>query len=83
MKIPKIIIAPDSFKNSIDAFSISEIISKELKDNINCEVEILPVGDGGDGTATVIAKTLNAQKKEYKTYSRCSNKPLRNRTLVD
>ncbi len=68
MKIPKIIIAPDSFKNSIDAFSISEIISKELKDNINCEVEILPVGDGGDGTATVIAKTLNAQKKEYITY---------------
>lgn len=68
MKVPKIIIAPDSFKHSIDAFSICEIISEGLKSSINCDVEILPIGDGGDGTAEVIAKTLNAKKINYNTY---------------
>jgi glycerate kinase len=68
MKTPKIIIAPDSFKNSIDAFSISEIISQELKKYIDCEVEILPIGDGGDGTAAVIAKALNAKKIDLTSY---------------
>jgi len=68
MKVSKIIIAPDSYKNSIDAFSISKIISEELKNNISCDIDILPIGDGGDGTATVIAKALGATKINFNTY---------------
>lgn len=76
MKTPTIIIAPDSFKNSIDAFSLSKILSEELKNNINCKLEILPVGDGGDGTATVVAKAINAEAINVKTYD-----PLKRRIL--
>lgn len=69
MKKVKIIIAPNSYKSSIDSFRICQIIEEEFKELISSEyiIESLPIGDGGDGTAYIIARNLGAIKKYYKT----------------
>ncbi|MGB5989642.1 MAG: glycerate kinase [Marinifilaceae bacterium] len=66
---PKIIVAPNSFKGSIDSFRICQIIKGELKKTIssNCIIDCIPIGDGGDGTAYIIARNLGAIKKYYPT----------------
>lgn len=60
----KFIIAPDSFKESLDGFeaakAMKEGIEKVFKDS---EFEIIPMADGGEGTSEVIIK---AQKGEFK-----------------
>lgn len=44
-----VLIAPDSFKESLSALEVSEIIKSVLKDNgMTCT--LLPVADGGEGT---------------------------------
>ena len=54
-----ILIAPNSFKNSLDATSAAEMIQKGLKmSNLNFTSECFPVGDGGDGTGTLITRKL-------------------------
>lgn len=64
MKKVKFVIAPDSFKESVDAFkssnAIKEGISKIFK---NAEFDLVPMADGGEGTSDVI---ISAQKGEFK-----------------
>jgi glycerate 2-kinase len=60
----KFVIAPDSFKESLNAFeaakAMKEGIEKVYKDSV---IEIIPMADGGEGTSEVI---INAQKGEFK-----------------
>jgi glycerate kinase len=50
-----ILIAPNAFKNSLDAVAAAEAIRNGLRQSkLKCTCECFPVGDGGDGTATLL-----------------------------
>ena len=47
----KILVAPDSFKGSMSAVEVCDIVSSALKDALpDCQVDCIPVADGGEGT---------------------------------
>ena len=55
----KIVIAPDSFKQSLPANEVAEAIKGGLKRALpDSEILILPVGDGGEGTVNAIKNSL-------------------------
>ncbi|MBI1183157.1 glycerate kinase [bacterium] len=55
----KILIAPDSFKGSATAAEVAHAIAMGIKESgQNIDVEELPIGDGGEGTAVAIATAL-------------------------
>ena len=59
----RIVIAPNAFKNSLDAAAVAEAISKGLQQSkLDCETICFPVGDGGDGTGALLAAYFNAKK---------------------
>lgn len=50
-----ILIAPNAFKNSLDATAAAEAIRAGLEQSkLKCTCECFPVGDGGDGTAALL-----------------------------
>jgi glycerate kinase len=50
-----IVIAPNAFKNSLDANDVANAIAKGLHESkLDCGTTCFPIGDGGDGTATLI-----------------------------
>jgi glycerate kinase len=52
-----ILIAPNAFKNSLDATAAAAAIEKGLQQSeLDCTTECFPVGDGGDGTGTLITQ---------------------------
>lgn len=55
-----ILIAPNAFKNSLDAANVAKAIGKGLlQSNLACSLEYFPIGDGGDGTAELIIEKQN------------------------
>ena len=59
----KIVIAPNAFKNSLDATAVAEAISKGLlQSKLDCETICFPVGDGGDGTGVLLTTHFNGKK---------------------
>lgn len=53
----KILIAPDKFKGSLNAREVAENIAKGLRDALpHITIEIVPMADGGEGTAEVICE---------------------------
>src|SRR5437763_14750213 len=55
-----IVIAPNSFKNSLDATSCANAIKEGLlQSNLDCTCTCFPVGDGGDGTASLLIEKWN------------------------
>ena len=60
-----ILIAPNSFKNSLDATQVAEAISKGLQQSeLSCTIDCFPIGDGGDGTAALIIKHFQGKRLE-------------------
>jgi glycerate kinase len=58
-----ILIAPNAFKNSLDAGSAATAISEGLQESrLVCTAECFPIGDGGDGTGALFAKHLGGKK---------------------
>jgi glycerate kinase len=58
-----ILIAPNAFKNSLDAASAAAAIEKGLlQSNLKCLCTRFPVGDGGDGTAEILVQKFNGRK---------------------
>lgn len=56
---PKIIIAPDKFKGSLDSFDICRVISDSLrKSAYQSDIYSFPLADGGDGFAAVLKHYL-------------------------
>jgi glycerate kinase len=56
-----ILIAPNAFKNSLTATEVSEAIKEGFeKSKLHCTCFCFPIGDGGDGTASLLIKYLNA-----------------------
>jgi glycerate 2-kinase len=57
-----ILVAPNAFKNSLDAAEVATAIIEGLKQsNLNCTTKSFPIGDGGDGTGALIAGHLNGK----------------------
>jgi len=57
-----ILIAPNAFKNSLDANSAAQAIRKGLEEsNLSCTCSCFPVGDGGDGTAALLLQRLGGR----------------------
>lgn len=52
-----ILIAPNAFKNSLDARAVALAIEEGLqRSGLGCTCECFPVGDGGDGTGELIIR---------------------------
>lgn len=52
-----ILIAPNAFKNSLNAANAAKAIESGLmQSELQCTTECFPIGDGGDGTAELIIK---------------------------
>ena len=51
----RILIAPDKFKGSLNAREVAQNIAKGLRDVLpDAQIDIVPMADGGEGTAEVI-----------------------------
>ena len=60
----KVVIAPDSFKESLPANEVAEAIKRGFEKAIpNVECLLLPVGDGGEGTVDAIKSSLGLEEK--------------------
>ena len=58
----KILIAPDSFKESISATKAAEAIARGIKDVLPAaETVLLPIADGGEGTVEALVKTAGGR----------------------
>ncbi len=63
----KIVVAPDSFKGSLDAQKICDIVEKVAFEVFpNSQVVKIPMADGGEGTVDSVLKNLNGEKVEVK-----------------
>ena len=58
-----ILIAPNAFKNSLDAVKAAEAIEKGLlQSKLHCTATRFPVADGGDGTGALLSMHLGAER---------------------
>src|SRR5690625_2727852 len=59
----KIIIAPDSFKESMTAFEVAESIEQGIK-NVTRQMSIkkIPLADGGEGTIDALANRIPGRR---------------------
>ncbi|UPR49791.1 glycerate kinase [Vibrio cyclitrophicus] len=62
----KIVIAPDSFKESLSAVSVAACIEKGFREFFpDAEYVTLPLADGGEGTVDVLLQGLAGQKRSH------------------
>ena len=60
----KIVIAPDSFKESLSAEEVAEAIKRGFQQSIaDIECFLCPVGDGGEGTVDAIRHSIDLEEK--------------------
>jgi glycerate kinase len=65
----KILIAPDKFKGSLSAREVAENIAKGLRDVLaDAKIDIVPMADGGEGTAEVICDALGGSWLKCKAH---------------
>lgn len=75
MSIKKIVIAPDSFKESLTAKEAAEAMRDGLSKAIsNCYFEVIPMADGGEGTSEVISYANNGEMNEVDVTGPLGNK---------
>ena len=57
-----IIIAPNAFKGSVTAEEAANCIAEGIaQSRLHCSLTLIPIADGGDGTASLIAKKMNSK----------------------
>ncbi|MDB5135843.1 MAG: glycerate kinase [Mucilaginibacter sp.] len=57
-----ILIAPNAFKNSLDASQVARAIQQGLElSKLKCTTECFPIADGGDGTGSLIIGKCNGK----------------------
>jgi glycerate 2-kinase len=65
----KILIAPDKFKGALNARDVAGNISKGLYEVLpNAEIEIVPMADGGEGTAEAICEARSGSWLKCKAH---------------
>jgi glycerate 2-kinase len=58
----RILVAPDKFKGSLSAREVAESIAAGLRDVLpDATIEVLPIADGGEGTAEVICDACGGE----------------------
>lgn len=58
----RVVVAPDKFKGSLDAGGVAEAIGRGIADvRPDATVELVPIADGGEGTAEVICRARGAE----------------------
>lgn len=63
----KIVIAPDSFKESLTAAQVAEAIKRGFQQSLaDVDCLLCPVGDGGEGTVDAIRHSLDMEEKRIK-----------------
>ena len=55
-----VLVAPDSFKGTLDSREVAEAIGKGLADR-GLEVDLMPIADGGEGTLEVLLDALGGE----------------------
>jgi glycerate 2-kinase len=62
------LVAPDKFKGTLSAADVAEVIRAAIQSvDRGAEVELLPIADGGEGTAALLAHHSNAERKTIET----------------
>lgn len=57
-----ILIAPNAFKNSLDAEQVALALEEGLNQSkLNCTTRLSPIADGGDGTGSLIVKSCHGK----------------------
>ena len=80
----RILVAPNAFKNSLDAKKVAEAIKEGLvQSKLTCEVECFPVGDGGDGTAPLIIEKQKGKKMNVGVHDPLGRKITASFGLID
>ena len=65
----KILIAPDKFKGSLNARAVAENIAAGLREVLpEAKIDIVPMADGGEGTAEVICDALEGSWVKCKAH---------------
>src|SRR5882724_7685500 len=65
----RILVAPDKFKGSLGAREVAENIAKGLRDGLgDAKIDIVPMADGGEGTADVICRALGGSWSDCKAH---------------
>src|SRR5438105_10105616 len=65
----KILIAPDKFKGTLNAREVADNIALGLRDVLpNAKIEVVPMADGGEGTAEVISQALGGSWLQCKAH---------------
>ena len=65
----KILIAPDKFKGTLNAREAAENIAKGLHDALtDATIQIVPMADGGEGTAEVICNARGGSRVQCKAH---------------
>jgi glycerate kinase len=63
---PKILIAPNAFKESLTSVDVAKALAKGLQRQIPFQnIHILPLADGGDGSLEVLTNVLGLKKEFY------------------
>ena len=61
-----ILIAPNAFKNSLDAEGVASAIRDGLERSVlPCTCTCFPIGDGGDGTGELIIKKNSGELSRW------------------
>src|SRR6266480_6585242 len=65
----KILIAPDKFKGALSAREVADSIAAGLREVLpDAEIDVVPMADGGEGTAEVISQALGASWVECQAH---------------
>ncbi len=72
--LDKIIVIPDSFKNTMESKEVAKIIKEAIfKKNPNLNVSMYPIADGGEGTALIFSEYLGLEIKKMRTTNAFGN----------
>lgn len=65
----KILVAPDTFKDSLDAISVCQAIEQGIRRyNPNFEVIEMPLADGGEGTAQILSHSTQGRMRQVQVH---------------
>lgn len=79
----RILIAPDKFKGSLGAVEVGTHIAEGLRAALpQAAIEIVPVAEGGEGTADVICRTREGERMECQAQGCARAQPPRTLRLV-
>lgn len=65
----RVLIAPDKFKGVLNAREVAEIIASGLGEVLpNAKIDIVPLADGGEGTAQIVCEALRGTTRSCRAH---------------